>query len=85
MSSYICYSARTPLDRALLHPSLLTLLGAWAGAYALALDWDRPWQAYPLPPAFGAVVGYCLGSVNAGFVSAVIESAKGMEDPLKKQ
>jgi phosphatidylinositol glycan class F len=37
----------------------------------LALDWDRPWQAYPLPPAFGAIAGYIVGS-GAGLLVSIV-------------
>lgn len=59
-------------ERALLYPALGSILGSWCGAYPLALDWDRPWQAYPLPPVFGAIAGYIIGSGTGLFVSVVI-------------
>ena len=59
-------------ERALLYPALGSVLGSWCGAYLLALDWDRPWQAYPLPPVFGAIAGYIMGSGTGLFVSVVI-------------
>uniref|UniRef100_A0A6V7MGD9 Phosphatidylinositol-glycan biosynthesis class F protein n=1 Tax=Bracon brevicornis TaxID=1563983 RepID=A0A6V7MGD9_9HYME len=37
-----------------------TLLGAWLGAIFLPLDWDRPWQAWPIPCIIGAFVGYMI-------------------------
>ncbi|ODH28772.1 hypothetical protein ACO22_03892 [Paracoccidioides brasiliensis] len=37
-------------------------LGAWFGAVPIPLDWDRPWQAYPITIITGAYVGYVLGS-----------------------
>ncbi|EAS34847.3 glycosylphosphatidylinositol anchor biosynthesis protein 11 [Coccidioides immitis RS] len=39
-----------------------TGLGAWLGAVPIPLDWDRPWQAYPITIATGAYLGYALGS-----------------------
>ena len=38
-----------------------TLLGAWLGAITIPLDWDRPWQAWPIPCVIGALVGYMTG------------------------
>jgi phosphatidylinositol glycan class F len=39
------------------------VVGAWVGAAAIPLDWDRPWQVWPMPIVgggyVGAVVGYC--------------------------
>ncbi|XP_076655495.1 phosphatidylinositol glycan anchor biosynthesis class F [Halictus rubicundus] len=35
-----------------------TLLGTWLGAIVIPLDWDRPWQAWPIPCVIGALLGY---------------------------
>lgn len=40
-----------------------TLIGAWAGAFVIPLDWDRPWQVWPEPCCLGAVVGCGLHSM----------------------
>ncbi|XP_015589549.1 phosphatidylinositol-glycan biosynthesis class F protein [Cephus cinctus] len=37
-----------------------TLLGSWLGATVIPLDWDRPWQAWPIPCITGALVGYMM-------------------------
>uniref|UniRef100_A0A183E2G4 Phosphatidylinositol glycan, class F n=1 Tax=Gongylonema pulchrum TaxID=637853 RepID=A0A183E2G4_9BILA len=41
--------------------SLCGIFGAWLGAIALPLDWDRWWQRWPLPCVFGALLGACCG------------------------
>ncbi|KAJ6095136.1 hypothetical protein N7467_002649 [Penicillium canescens] len=38
-------------------------LGAWFGAIPIPLDWDRPWQAFPITILVGAYIGYALGSL----------------------
>ncbi|EQC34543.1 hypothetical protein SDRG_07870 [Saprolegnia diclina VS20] len=38
-----------------------TLFGAYIGALLLPLDWDRPWQQWPLPCVYGGVYGHTLG------------------------
>lgn len=45
----------------MVNTSIGAVLGTWIGAILLALDWDRPWQLYPLTPAFGMLVGYAIG------------------------
>ncbi|KAJ7764625.1 GPI biosynthesis protein family Pig-F-domain-containing protein [Mycena maculata] len=65
------FSARTPIERALLYPAAGALAGAWLGVIPIALDWDRPWQAWPLPPTLGAVLGHILTSIAALTTSAV--------------
>ena len=32
-------------ERAVVYPSVGSIVGAWLGAIPIALDWDRPWQA----------------------------------------
>ncbi|KAJ5121748.1 Glycosylphosphatidylinositol anchor biosynthesis protein 11 [Penicillium atrosanguineum] len=43
--------------------ALGTGLGAWFGAIPIPLDWDRPWQAFPITILVGAYVGHALGSL----------------------
>ncbi|KAJ7291448.1 GPI biosynthesis protein family Pig-F-domain-containing protein [Mycena rebaudengoi] len=64
------FSTRTPVERAMLYPAIGAILGCWLGVIPIALDWDRPWQAWPLTPAFCAVVGYILASLAALTASA---------------
>jgi len=52
----------TLVERAIVYPVMGTLVGSWVGAIPLALDWDRPWQAWPLIPVYGAIVGHVVGS-----------------------
>ncbi|KAG8807062.1 hypothetical protein FRC19_006886 [Serendipita sp. 401] len=75
--------AKSRAERALLYPSLIAVFGAWCGAYPLALDWDRPWQAWPLTPAAGAIIGYIVGSFASIFVSSVYYLARTLPDPRK--
>ncbi|KAI5301229.1 Glycosylphosphatidylinositol (GPI) anchor assembly protein [Ascosphaera atra] len=38
-----------------------TALGAWFGTIPIPLDWDRPWQAYPITIMAGSYIGYAVG------------------------
>ncbi|XP_055606375.1 uncharacterized protein LOC129754379 isoform X2 [Uranotaenia lowii] len=33
------------------------ILGAWGASVVAPLDWDRPWQVYPVPNVVGAIAG----------------------------
>ncbi|KAJ2081906.1 hypothetical protein H4R24_002002 [Coemansia sp. RSA 988] len=35
----------------------ITIGFAWSSAYYIPLDWDRPWQKWPIPTVFGAFMG----------------------------
>nr|KAI8740575.1 phosphatidylinositol-glycan biosynthesis class F protein-like [Biomphalaria glabrata] len=49
------------IETVVYYTSIMSILGSWAGAAAIPLDWDRPWQAWPISCAVGAIFGYCLG------------------------
>lgn len=49
------------------------LIGAWAGSMVYPLDWDRSWQAYPIPNIVGAIAG--LAAAN-GYQLLQISGAK---------
>ncbi|CBJ31716.1 conserved unknown protein [Ectocarpus siliculosus] len=42
-------------------PAACCVLGAWLGAIPLCLDWEQPWQAWPLPMCAGGLLGFSLG------------------------
>ncbi|KAG1748211.1 hypothetical protein EDB19DRAFT_1905264 [Suillus lakei] len=53
-------------------------------ALPIALDWDRPWQAWPLTPLFGGIAGYIVGSPPA--LSSLLDSDldfSGAEDDTR--
>lgn len=39
------------------------LFGAWLGAVVIPLDWDRPWQVWPIPCSLGALIGSATSQV----------------------
>lgn len=53
-------------ERILQLQSFSVVAGAVLGSAALALDWDRTWQAWPIPPVLGALFGCLIGNVLAG-------------------
>lgn len=54
-----------PLSSVLQHVVRVTLLGAWLGAFVIPLDWDRPWQEWPVPCCVGALMGYVAAHATA--------------------
>ncbi|KAL6230114.1 hypothetical protein BDW75DRAFT_223490 [Aspergillus navahoensis] len=87
------WGAARPLD-AVWGGALGTCLGAWLGAVPIPLDWDRPWQAYPITILTGAYVGYTLGMLlgrvkgvfgkRIEFAPAPEEAAASVQGDVKK-
>lgn len=48
-----------------LSSSALAILGTWLGVIPLPLDWDRPWQQWPITLLVGGYCGALAGSVLA--------------------
>ncbi|CAE6504421.1 unnamed protein product [Rhizoctonia solani] len=59
---FVEFSTRSPVDRAIVFPAIGAIIGCWLGALPMPLDWDRPWQAWPLTSAYMAVIGHLIGS-----------------------
>jgi hypothetical protein len=53
----------TAADVVLVAQARGVLLGTWLGALPIPLDWDRPWQAWPVTLYYGALAGYAAGSL----------------------
>ncbi|KAL1918819.1 uncharacterized protein VTP21DRAFT_2841 [Calcarisporiella thermophila] len=66
---FIDFKAKTSVESAVLYSGLGACIGAWLSAITLPLDWDRPWQAWPIP----AVVGTLLGCMSGHALYAVID------------
>ncbi|GIY11158.1 phosphatidylinositol-glycan biosynthesis class F protein [Caerostris darwini] len=51
-----------------LHSIILwTVIGAWVGAFPIPLDWDRPWQKWPITCCIGASLGNSVIHLIIGF------------------
>ncbi|KAF9959865.1 hypothetical protein BGZ72_008639 [Mortierella alpina] len=68
---FIHSSPRTYTEAALYCQGMMAIFGAWLGSIVIPLDWDRPWQAWPVPCVLGAFLFYCIGTL-VGFVVGVV-------------
>ncbi|POM71228.1 3-ketodihydrosphingosine reductase TSC10 [Phytophthora palmivora] len=59
--------------------SLGAMLGAYVGALPIPLDWDRPWQQWPLTCVYGTLFGHV-----AGILTSVVIGATSKSKPTKK-
>jgi hypothetical protein len=56
-------SARDDVEVHIASVAIAATLGAYLGAIPIPLDWDRPWQQWPLTCVYGALGGSTLGHV----------------------
>ncbi|MBN3320277.1 PIGF protein, partial [Atractosteus spatula] len=52
-------------DTSLQITTACSMIGAWLGAFPIPLDWDRPWQVWPVSCTLGATFGFLTGLVVA--------------------
>lgn len=48
--------------------------GAWFGAVPIPLDWDRPWQQWPITILVGAYIGTAVGTLYGSLYDYVRSS-----------
>ncbi|MED6180841.1 hypothetical protein PIB30_013924 [Stylosanthes scabra] len=44
-------------------PAHGAVIGGWFGAWPMPLDWEMPWQEWPICVSYGAIGGYMVGLV----------------------
>lgn len=55
--------AKDTITEMLVSNALMAVCGAWVGAVVIPLDWNTPWQKWPIPCYLGAVGGFLLSNV----------------------
>ena len=40
-------------------------LCVWLSAFPILLDWNRPWQKWPIPSLIGAWLGFCVSQIGS--------------------
>ncbi|ERL89966.1 hypothetical protein D910_07325 [Dendroctonus ponderosae] len=63
--------------------SQFTCLGAWLGAIVVPLDWNKPYQVWPIPAILGALAGYFFGHLF--LLSTYLLQKKFTKRTLKSQ
>ncbi|KAK8935112.1 hypothetical protein KSP39_PZI012891 [Platanthera zijinensis] len=62
------FRPKEPLDALVSLPAYGSVVGAWIGAWPMPLDWERPWQEWPICVTYGAVTGYLIGTLASSIV-----------------
>lgn len=60
----------------LVNNALFTICGAWLGAVVIPLDWNTPWQVWPIPCYLGAIGGFLLSNVLTVFKVTLMSAAQ---------
>lgn len=60
---------KSKIQRGVLCVSFASIIGAWFGAFVIPLDWNRPWQMWPIPCVFGSLFGFIVGHIVSYFSS----------------
>lgn len=55
-----------------------TWLGAWLGAIPIPLDWDRPWQQWPITIVGGAYYGTAVGTIIGALYAIIVRKRQKM-------
>ncbi|CAN1844844.1 Phosphatidylinositol-glycan biosynthesis class F protein [Linum perenne] len=76
-----CTKPNGSLEYMLCIPAHGAVIGAWLGAWPMPLDWERPWQEWPICVTYGSLVGYVVGMVAS--VVVVLASSTGVRRRLK--
>ncbi|KAM3958523.1 phosphatidylinositol glycan anchor biosynthesis class F [Aphomia sociella] len=67
---------RDTITEMLVNNSIMTVSGAWLGAVVIPLDWNTPWQQWPIPCYLGAISGYLLSNVFTVFKVILLSAAQ---------
>lgn len=59
----ICGKFSNQLEQLLYFQCIGAVVGSWASAVVIPLDWDRNWQVWPIPCILGCVCGYIFSLV----------------------
>ncbi|CAN6879188.1 unnamed protein product [Brassica oleracea] len=51
------------IEHMILVPAYGAIIGGWFGAWPMPLDWERPWQEWPICVCYGAIGGYIVGQI----------------------
>ncbi|KAG0501280.1 hypothetical protein HPP92_001352 [Vanilla planifolia] len=69
-----------PLNALVSLPAYGSVVGAWLGAWPMPLDWERPWQEWPVCVSYGAAAGYLVGLLTSSVLVLVQGRARVKKD-----
>ncbi|XP_037087952.1 glycosylphosphatidylinositol anchor biosynthesis protein 11-like isoform X2 [Pollicipes pollicipes] len=76
VDSFVDFVGESPRQQQQLSAAAGALVGAWLGAFVIPLDWDRPWQVWPVPCCAGAQLGSAVGRLAASRICPAAADCK---------
>lgn len=55
--------------------AIMAVFGGWVGAIVIPLDWNTPWQEWPIPCYLGVIGGYILSNVLTVMKAILVSAA----------
>lgn len=59
------------IDCVICLPAHGAVIGAWFGAWPMPLDWEKPWQEWPVSVSYGALAGYLIAMLASSVLVLV--------------
>ena len=56
-------------------PAITSVIGSWIGAIPIPLDWDKPWQQWPISCICGGIIGFAMGNIIILFFAPLAPAA----------
>ncbi|GMH17527.1 hypothetical protein Nepgr_019368 [Nepenthes gracilis] len=72
------------VDYMLCLPAHGAVIGSWFGAWPMPLDWERPWQEWPVCVTYGGLAGYVVGMV-ASLCFVIFSSRRPQQQHVKAE
>ncbi|XP_020867565.1 phosphatidylinositol-glycan biosynthesis class F protein isoform X3 [Arabidopsis lyrata subsp. lyrata] len=67
------------IEYMILIPAYGAIIGAWFGAWPMPLDWERPWQEWPVCVCYGAIGGCIVGQIVSLSLMILLRKHKNLK------
>jgi hypothetical protein len=81
---YALNDSRTSFELCSSWGGIGSIIGAWLGACLIPLDWDEPWQKWPITLIHGGTFGFVIGHTCAYFRVKSLLKESGHENSFQK-
>jgi len=79
------FFASNEMESALFLPTVFSCFGSWLGTYPIPLDWNRPWQVWPISCVYGAIGGYFIGLLIGEIQKLIFGFSNNNNNSMKRK